>query len=642
MDERECQPDDGEVDGHEPSPVSALSLREAIDNESTAIIVTGLDGVIQRVTQTGDLFPADAEGVLIGETIVLPFAPAEHAFLEALLNKVSAAPRVTVGSFPVRLRGADDTVAYLSVSEIAGTQPGGRLLAWQLSPGDRMFSERHGNSELVLSRRSDTREAIRRTAEWTQRALAMARDTNRSLVRSLKSARELSDNQTAMFEQSSKTKDELVHRVREAWATAADARRSVDLAHQQLEFLNEVNQTLGQSLDFNTTLRSVASIVVPRIADCCMVHLLDDDRNILRRAVVACEDRSVADRMNARPEDQAGEDDDVHPLYRALRTGSSVVVHSPASGIANFLAQHDELSITSCIVTPLRSRDRIFGTITYASTSPERHYLPEDLLLAEEIAYRAGQSLDNAMLYRQAEEAAKMRERYLSMASHELRSPLTVVSGFGALILRQLADPEPDLERIMMLGHELQRGVERLELLTDGLLASGSLQSGLSEGSFVPVDLSALVEGSLTGMSSAPELVGSHTITFDGPDAVIGYCDAESIERAVLNIVSNALKYSPDGSHVHVCVYADEDVAAISVRDEGIGMSEEEQAELFSPFVRGRAARDTAQGSGLGLYIAKQIVEQHGGEIEVESQPKAGSTFTIHLPLPPAGGRADW
>ena len=225
---------------------------------------------------------------------------------------------------------------------------------------------------------------------------------------------------------------------------------------------------------------------------------------------------------------------------------------------------------------------------------------------------------------------------YLSMASHELRSPLTVVSGFGALILRQISAPEPDLERIEMLGRELKLGVERLELLTDGLLASASLQAGLLDGSFGPVDLSALVGGLLTSINSTSERVDDRTITFDGPDSIIGNCDAESIERAVHNLVSNALKYSPEGGNVHVWVYSDADVAAISVRDEGIGMSEEEQAELFSPFVRGRAARETAQGSGLSLYITKQIVEQHHGEIDVESQPGVGSTFTIRLPLNPA------
>lgn len=635
MDERERRLDGGAVDGHEPSSSSASGLRQAIHSESTSMIVTGLDGVIQQVTTAGNLLPADADQVFLGEQIVLPFAPAEHAFLQSLLEKTRLGRYVAAGSFPVRLRGAEDATVHLSVSEITGTPSGHRLLAWHLSTAGHLLAAIRGETEVSADRNTETLAARQRSAERTQRALAAARDTNRNLSRSLKSARELSGHQAAMFQESSKTKDELVQRVREAWTTAVDARRSVEKAVRQLEFLMEVNLTLGQSLDVSTTLRGIAGIVVPRISDCCVVHLLDDDRNILRRAVVACRDPSDADRMNALPEDDAGKNDDANALYRALRTSGSIVVHDlgTAAGTANVLAWHHELGVTSCIVTALRSQHRVLGAMTFASTDRSRNYLPEDLLMAEAIAFSSGQALDNALLYQRAEEASRIRERYLSMASHELRSPLTVVSGFGSLILRQIAADEPDLERIRMLGYELQRGVERLEMLTDGLLVSASTQETLTENTFSRMDLTSMVEELLNSVNATPELVDRHTITFDAPQTVIITGDAESLERALFNIISNALKYSPRGSTVHVSVSSDGAAATIRVRDEGIGMTDEEQAELFSPFMRGRAARETAQGSGLGLYITKQIVEQHRGEIEVESQPGAGSTFTIHLPL---------
>lgn len=634
MDENERSPEIAAIDGHESSSGSVLGVQQNIQANSTAVIITGLDGVIQRVIQSGNLLPEGAEHVLPGETIDFPFVSTERAFLLSLLGKARAAQNVVAGSFPVQLRGADDPPVYLSFSEIADTHPGDRLLAWNLSPDGRAHAQLRGENEAALNRRIDTLDARRRAAERSQRALAAARDTNRSLARSLKSARELSDNQAAIFKESNNTKDEIVQRVRESWASEVDARQNAEQAYRHLGFLNQANYTLNQSLDFNTTLKNIASIVVPRVSDCCIVHLLDEDRGILRRAVVVSQDPSIADSLNHQPVEH-DRDNDADQLYRAMYTGSAIVVRDQdqATGTGDLFTQFREAGIRSSVITTLRSRDRVLGTMTFASTDPARTYLPGDLLMAEALAFSAGQAVDNALLYQRAEEASKVRDRYLSMASHELRSPLTVVSGFAALILRQLAAEDLDVERIRMLGHELQRGVDRLEMLTDGLLASASLQGSLPESSFVQLDLSALVQDLLTSMNATPELIGDHSVTFDAPESLRGYWDPESLERALFNIVSNALKYSPDQRNVHVSVSTDGDTAAISVRDEGIGMSEDEQAELFSPFVRGRVARETAQGTGLGLYITRQIVEQHRGTIDVESQPGEGSTFTIRLPL---------
>ncbi len=616
-------------------------------NPSTALLLTGPDGVVRRVVLATNVLPEEASQGLIGATVLNVFAREEHAFLQSLLDKARDARYFDAGSFAVRLAGEDGAPMYLSISQVTGKSPGQSLLAWRLSTHERHLAPDMSDNERTLGLRvahlEGRNDAYRRSAEQSRHGLTTVTATNRSLSRALKAVREVRDHQMLDLVASNSSKDELIQRMRDIWATAVDARRSAEESRQRLKILAEASRTMGQSLDFKATARRIADLVAPEIADCCVVQLLDDDLNTLRCAEVACHDLSIVERIQAYPEYYLGGSDETHPLYRAMRTGSSVVVHDtaaaippPVAGSPDFLTESHELGITSYIITVLRSRERVFGTLLFASMNAARHYQPEGVTLAEEIAFRAGQALDNSMLYQEAAEASKARDRYLSMASHELRSPLTVVSGFGSLLLRQISAPELDREHIAMLGRELQRGVERLELLTDGLLASASLQKGLSAGRFSVVDLSAMVEALLTTMSSVPELSDNHIITLDAPDSIVGYWDAEGLERALSNIISNALKYTPGTGNVHVWVRSDGDVATIGVRDEGIGMSEDEQAELFLPFVRGRIARETAQGTGLGLYITKQIVEQHHGEIEVESQPGAGSTFTIRLPLNPA------
>ena len=147
-----------------------------------------------------------------------------------------------------------------------------------------------------------------------------------------------------------------------------------------------------------------------------------------------------------------------------------------------------------------------------------------------------------------------------------------------------------------------------------------------------PMDLVDLARQVLDRFELSPERSPNHRLALEATEAVAGRWDADRLDQAITNLVSNALKYSPDGGEVRVCVARHDGAAVLRVCDEGLGIAPDEQARLFRPYARGQAARGV-EGTGLGLYVTSQVVARHGGTIAVESVLGAGSVFTIRLPL---------
>jgi PAS domain S-box-containing protein len=239
---------------------------------------------------------------------------------------------------------------------------------------------------------------------------------------------------------------------------------------------------------------------------------------------------------------------------------------------------------------------------------------------------------------RAAQAAARQREEFLSIAAHEFRTPLTTLNGSVQALARQVGSPVLDRGRLTDLQASLQRQVDRLERLVADLLDLTRLQHDGSAHRRRRVDLADLARealGRFEDIAADPE---RRRLVLDAPEPVVGSWDADRLDRALTNLISNALKYSPDGGEVRVRVRRVDGRAEAAVSDRGIGIAPEEQARLFQPFARGRHGHPGIEGAGLGLYIAAQIVERHGGAIAVESEPGAGSTFTIRLPLAADGG----
>lgn len=239
-----------------------------------------------------------------------------------------------------------------------------------------------------------------------------------------------------------------------------------------------------------------------------------------------------------------------------------------------------------------------------------------------------------------AERAAVLaRDELLSVAAHELKTPLTSLKGFAQLLQRDLGR----LER-QPAGHNLARSrrylgamldqLDRLAGLIDEILDVTRIEAGRLQLRRERCDLTALLVDTLERVD-LDEGRGRHRFAFDAPpDHLVGYWDRGRLDQVVLNLLDNAIKYSPAGGTVRVTLAAREGQAILTVADEGIGIPSAELATLFEPFARAaNAAMPAYGGFGLGLYIARRIVEQHGGQIWAESVEGQGSAFHLTLPL---------
>lgn len=231
-----------------------------------------------------------------------------------------------------------------------------------------------------------------------------------------------------------------------------------------------------------------------------------------------------------------------------------------------------------------------------------------------------------------AEDAVRARDTFLSLASHELKTPLTSLLGNAQLLRRGLAGDdevaEPDRRKLDAI---IRQG-ERLRLLTDQLLDSSRLQYGQLSIELEPLDLRALVD---RVVEEARATTTSHVLEVRGTvDPVIVRGDALRLEQVLQNLIGNAIKYSPLGGDVVVTVAHEAGEARVAVTDVGIGIPQAAQAQLFERFYRAPNATSagTIGGLGIGLYVVREIVTQHGGHVEVFSEEGAGSTFAICFP----------
>ncbi|WP_037584479.1 HAMP domain-containing sensor histidine kinase [Stigmatella aurantiaca] len=232
-----------------------------------------------------------------------------------------------------------------------------------------------------------------------------------------------------------------------------------------------------------------------------------------------------------------------------------------------------------------------------------------------------------------AERLKRQREVQLSFiagVAHDLRNPLGALK-LGASTMRP-GQPLPAEEKIRERFTLIVRQVERLERMVEDLLDTARIEAGRLELRLERYDLRGLVHEAVAlhqGLSPAHELVSQLP-----EKAVSVQCDPTRISQVLNNLLSNAIKYSPEGGLVSVELQTTGGEAQVTVRDSGVGIPSTERESIFEPFRRSTSNRDTIPGVGLGLSVARRIIEAHGGRIAVESTPGVGSTFHFHLPLP--------
>lgn len=406
-------------------------------------------------------------------------------------------------------------------------------------------------------------------------------------------------------------------------------------AQAGLAFLAEASEILGSSLDFETTLTNVASLAVVHMCDWCMVDLLEED-GVTRRIALTHPDpeklrlaRELEDRYPPRPED----------LPETLKSGRSQFVPVITDEMLKAGMRDDEhlqlirdLGLTSAIVVPLNARGRTLGAITFIASDTGKHFAPDDLALAEDLGRRAAIAVDNARLYRQTQDALRLREDFLSIASHELKTPLTGLQLQLQILQRALthtspSGPPPDKVRQMI--EVASKQTKRLSKLINDLLDVSRIAAGRADLDRQDVDVVALASEVIGRFSQESFATGSD-ISLNANEPIHVFADSFQLDQVLTNLLSNALKYGR-GKPVDVVVEKKDVSVRISVQDRGIGIGGDMTSRVFDRFER-VALEQGYGGLGLGLYIAQQIVHAHGGTIRVTSHLGEGSTFIVDLP----------
>jgi signal transduction histidine kinase/CheY-like chemotaxis protein len=438
--------------------------------------------------------------------------------------------------------------------------------------------------------------------------------------------------------------EELEQRVRER---TADLTRTNEALHAEiaerkraeaaLQFLAEASRLLATSLDYETTLQSVAQLAVPTIADWCAVDILQEDQTI--RELVAHVNpvkteitRAARFRYPADPQTPHGVPHVLRNRQPELRT---TIDDSLLASIARD-AEHLELlrnqSFHSYMCVPLQARGRVLGAVTFITSESGRHYGPADLRLAEDLARRAALAVDNARLYREAQEAILARDEFLSIASHELKTPLTSLQLQVQTLLRNAHKgglSKLSLDRLVAKLELADQQTERLAKLINELLDVARIRSGQIDMRLEEIDLCEIVHTIAVRSEEQVVQAGcSLQLNCDADTRVCGDCSR--LEQVVTNLLSNAIKYGA-GKPVEISVKGDPKNVYLMVRDEGIGIAQDHLERIFVRFERAVSSNNYG-GLGLGLYIVRQIVEALGGTIQVASELGVGSRFTVILP----------
>jgi signal transduction histidine kinase len=382
------------------------------------------------------------------------------------------------------------------------------------------------------------------------------------------------------------------------------ARVEAEAAQRRLGFLADASQILAASLDYESSLRGVADLIVPDLAAACFVDVLETDGSLRRIA------STLADDFDAASEPAVNQ-----LIEAAVRRGESRL--APMT-----------------VTVPLLTRSGNAGAFTWVGSAERAPFLPQDLDLAEHIARRCALAIDNSRLYREARAAVSIRDEFLSVAAHELKTPMTSLRGYAQLLAREFEKGEvANAERARRAAVTIQVQSDKLARLVSQLLDVSRIQSGKLAIERKPSDLSALVRDVVQAVRGQ---LKEHTLVARLPTELWVSIDPLRIEQVVTNLIDNAIKYSPEGGQIDVALGCDVDERNIhlSVRDRGVGVPPEHRAHIFDRFYQAHAggALTSMAGMGLGLYISRQIIELHGGTIRAEFPEDGGTRIIVTLP----------
>jgi signal transduction histidine kinase len=391
---------------------------------------------------------------------------------------------------------------------------------------------------------------------------------------------------------------------------------------------------LSGSFDYHTTLTTLARLAVPTLADYCTVDVSDGPNSFTRLAVAHSDPakeelvREIA-RYTFGPRPQA------HAIVRVLTQGSPVLIPEITEDILDASAADEthrdllrQIGPCSIVSVPLLAPGRILGALTLVTAETKRRYGEEDLALVEELARRAASAVENARLFTAAEQATRARDEMLGIVAHDLRNPLSTIRMASQLLL-EIGAPERAMERKQL--DIMRRAAERMSRLIGDLLDAKRIESGGLTVDPRPEEVTTIVGDAvdmLRPLASSSSLHLDAAVPDGLPRVMI---DPARVQQVLSNLVGNAIKFTPAGGSITIRAEPAPDGVCLAVTDTGAGIANEQLPHIFGRFWQGK--RTDRRGVGLGLAIAKAIVEAHGGRIWVESQVGTGTSFYFTVPV---------
>jgi signal transduction histidine kinase len=433
---------------------------------------------------------------------------------------------------------------------------------------------------------------------------------------------------------------------------------------ENFRFLVQATSVLSSSvLDYEEMLRQMARLAVPHFADWCTIHIRTDEGP--EQIVVAHVDPSKVSLATELQEKYPPDPDSTQGVAAVMRSGKAQMMSEIPRELLLASARNEhhkkileELSLKSYMCVPLLARSRVLGAITFVSAESGRIYTVSELAIVEDLAHIAAISIDNALLYKQAQDEIYKREKaeqeiielnksleqkvverttelyrsnqeltdFAYVASHDLQEPLRKIQSFGNL-LRE--------EKMAMRGEgrlyveRMLDAAGRMRVLIDDLLAYSRVTTKAQP--FAIIDLNTVVAAVLSDMETRISEQDAR-ISVDFLPSI--EADPTHMRQMVQNFLSNSLKFrKKDGIlEIHIGSTTDSDLCTLTFEDNGIGFDEKYEEQIFTIFEK-LHGRNEYEGTGIGLAVVKKIIERHNGSINVKSTPGIGSTFIVTLPL---------
>ncbi|MFQ5854396.1 MAG: ATP-binding protein [Anaerolineae bacterium] len=638
----------------EPAPHLAVPVQNA-EGRTTGLIDVAIDiahpsigGFIQsiRAGETGYVQIVDENGVVIGGTRREHlFKQSHHSdlFVPMIRDKQARVARYVVAEEGIQKR---EIIAFTSLSQAS----------WGLSV------EQEEGEALVLAYRLQRRLLLSGAISLVV-ALMLVWMTTRSVLEPVQmlttaaqriAAGDLTTTIPPMGEDEigvlARTFEAMRGKLRVSYEqierSTQELEDRVEHRTRELSALLEITRILASTLDLDTVLDAVViqAVALLEPADAGALYLYEES---LERLVVRSAFRfelKYLSRMELKPGE--GVPGQVFASAEAMlfatpeETAAGMKTLRPENRSCLERAMMDSSRPQSVICAPLTSRNRSAGSFLLESYRATQPFAGSDLRLLEAMADQIAIAIENARLLKEADEARALQEadrlksEFISTISHELRTPLASIKGYATTLLREDAQWDQATQREFL--EIIDEESDKLRGLIDNLLEMSKMEAGVLDIEKQPVRIVPIVQQSVAKFASRTD---RHTFTTRSLDPFpMVKADPRRLEQVLDNLIENAVKYSPDGGQIMIQGVVNEKEAIVSISDEGVGIPPEHLDRVFDRFYQvSTPLTRRVGGSGLGLSIARWLVEAQGGRIWAESTPGRGSTFFFTLPLLQAG-----